>query len=164
MSFQENKFSGVKKNFPNQGNFPQSRKSSTTNSIEEFLLRKFDQRSFRHSRKFFKKIWSSKVSTADKFFHKEVFHKKLVQIIFLQSTKFSTKKFFLDQKSFSKFDQRFSTNSKNQKGSLKAKIVDLFDTKSHAKIQLVLSCLLVAKGTNLNNVLFKSEWIFITEH
>ena len=161
MSFQENKFSGVKKNFHNQGNFSQSRKSSTTNSIEDILHRKFDQR---HSRKFFKKIWSSKVSTANEFFHSEVFHKKFVQIIFLQSTKFSTKNFFLDQKSFSKFDQIFSANRKNQKGSLKAKIVDLFDTKSHAKIQLVLSCLLVTKGTNTNNVLFNSEWIFITKH
>ena len=119
---QSRNFSLIAKFFHGQGSFPRftsfpgSRKFSTVKEIlhKNFLL---DQGRFSQSRKF---------ST-----------KKI-----LQTRKFSTKTFIFDQGSFQKtmiftHSKKVSAN-KNQKRSLKNKILDAFNTKSYAKIFFTL--------------------------
>ena len=69
-------------------------------------------------------------------------HKNLLDQKNFQKARFSAKLFFLDQVSFTQTkiltqSKKFSAN-KDQKGSLKAKILDPFNTKLHAKIFLTL--------------------------
>ena len=98
-----------------QANFPQSRKFSTKNLIKKI---------------FNKKNRLKKFSAA-----KKILHKKFDQGNFPQSRKFSTTKF-----STQKLIKKIFHNQENfpQKGSLKPKILDPFNTKFHTKIFLAL--------------------------
>ena len=71
-------------------------------------------------------------STVQEFFHIEEF--------FPQTRKFCTKFFFLDLKSFSpeKKKKKKKNERKNQKGSIKFKILDSFNSKLYPKVFLTL--------------------------
>ena len=135
---QSRNFSLVKELFHNQGPFLQSRNFCHGAVVDilhgqgNFLQKnltwsiKFSTKkwSFLLSRKFFtrKKItWSKKISTNRKFFHK---------IFFLDHGSFLQTKIFTQSKNFSA--------NNDQKGSLKVKILDWFNTTSCAKIFLTL--------------------------
>ena len=111
-----------KKNFLDQGDFPQAGKISTVKEIfhKIFLL---DQGNFPQSRKF---------STKKFYLIKEIFHKQesLPNFFFFDQESFLQTKIFIQTKIF------FA--NKDQKGSLKEKNLDLFNTKSYAKILLIL--------------------------
>ena len=105
---QSRKFSTIKETLHNQGDFPQSRKNSTV------------KENFPQSRNF---------STVVEILHN--------QRTFPPSRHFSTVvELFYKQRIFPQL-WKFSAN-KNKKGFVKAKILDSFNTKSHAKILVTI--------------------------
>ena len=131
-SFKILSFSTVKEIFLDQEIFPQSRKFSLIKEIFH-SHRNFRQNFFSQTRKF---------STVKDIFHTQ--KKFFNQENFPQTKKFSTNFFSLIKEVFHS-QKRFFQN-KDQRGSLKVKVLDSFNIELYVKIFLTLKWLLVTNG------------------